>query len=93
LEGHERISAKLKEDFPNDEAMHVPHESLYQALFVQAKGQLKTGARKPAADREGPARASRVERRVIIEKKQAIFRMIMITERPREVADRAVPGH
>jgi IS30 family transposase len=88
----QQISARLQEDFPDDEAMRVSHESLYQALFVQAKGQLK--ARLAGRLRTGRVRrVSRAERRAITENKQAIPGMVMITERPPEVADRAVPGH
>ena len=88
----QQISARLKEDFPDDEAMRVSHESLYQALFVQAKGQLK--AQLVGRLRTGKIRrVSRDERRVITENKQAIPGMVMITERPPEVTDRAVPGH
>lgn len=88
----QQISARLRDEFPDDEAMRVSHESIYQALFVQAKGQLK--ARLAGRLRTGKIRrVSRVERRAITENKQAIPGMVMITERPPEVADRAVPGH
>jgi transposase, IS30 family len=76
----------------DNEAMRVSHESLYQALFVQATGQLKTqlvGRLRTGKIR----RVSRAQRRVIAENKQVIPHMIMITERPPEVADRAIPGH
>ena len=88
----QQISARLKEDFPDDEAMRVSCEALYQALFVQAKGQLKV--RLVGRLRTGKVRrVSRAERRAVAETKQAIPGMVMITERPPEVADRAVPGH
>ena len=88
----QQISARLKEDFPDNEAMRVSHESLYQALFVQAKGQLK--AQLVGRLRTGKIRrVSRAQRRAIAEKKQAIPDMTMITQRPPEAADRAVPGH
>jgi transposase, IS30 family len=88
----QQISTRLRMDFPDNEAMRVSHEALYQALFVQAKGQLK--ARLIGRLRRGKIRrVSRAERRAITENKQAIPGMVMITERPPEVADRAVPGH
>jgi transposase, IS30 family len=88
----QQISTRLRVDFPDDEAMRVSHEALYQALFVQAKGQLK--ARLVGRLRTGKVRrVSRAERRAITANKQAIPNMVMITERPPEVADRAVPGH
>ena len=88
----QQISARLTKDFPDDEAMRVSHETLYQALFVQAKGHLK--AQLLGRLRTGKARrVSRAERRVLTQNKQAIPNMVMITERPPEVDDRAVPGH
>jgi IS30 family transposase len=88
----QQISHKLQMDFPDDEAMRVSHEAVYQALFVQAKGQLK--ARLAGRLRTGRVRrVSRAERRAVIASQQAIPGMVMITERSAEVADRAVPGH
>ena len=88
----QQISHKLRMDFPDDEAMRVSPEAIYQALFVQAKGQLK--ARLVGRLRSGRVRrVSLAERRTIGETKQALPSMVMITERPAEVADRAVPGH
>lgn len=88
----QQISTRLRKDFPGDEAMRVSHEAIYQALFVQAKGQLK--AQLVGRLRTGKVRrVSRTERRAVTANKQAIPGMVMITERPPEVADRAVPGH
>lgn len=88
----QQISTRLRVDFPDDEAMRVSQEARYQALFVQAKGQLK--ARLVGRLRTGKVRrVSRAERRAITANKQAIPNMVMITERPPGVADRAVPGH
>lgn len=88
----QQISTRLRMDFPDDEVMRVSHEAIYQALYVQAKGQLK--ARLVGRLRTGKTRrVSRAERRAITENSQAIPGMVMITERPPEVADRAVPGH
>ena len=59
------VNNALKEDFPDDEVMRVSHESLYQALFVQAKGQLKTQL--VGRLRTGKVRrVSRAERRMIV---------------------------
>ena len=88
----QQISNRLKQDFPDNKAMRMSHEAVYQALFVQAKGQLK--AQLAGRLRTGKIRrVSRAERRTITENRQAIPNMTMITERPPEVADRAVPGH
>jgi len=87
-----QIASRLREDFPDDEAMRVSHETLCQALFVQAKGQVK--ARLAGRLRTGKVRrVSREDRRAVAVKAQAIPDMVMITECPPEVADRAVPGH
>ncbi len=88
----QQIAVRLVADFPDDERMRVSHEALYQALFVQAKGTLKvqlTGALRTGKT----TRVSREQRRAITAKRQAIPDMTMITERPAEAADRAVPGH
>jgi IS30 family transposase len=87
----QQISTRLQMDFPDNEATRVPPEAIYQALFVQAKGQLK--AQLVGRLRTGKTRrVSRAERRAVTENKQAIPHMVMITQRPPEVADRAVPG-
>ena len=87
-----QIANRLRADFPDNEVMRVSHETLYQALFVQAKGQLK--ARLIGRLRTGRGRrVSRAERRAVIARSPVIPDMVMVTERPPEVADRAVPGH
>jgi IS30 family transposase len=88
----QQIARRLRVDFGDDETMRVSHESIYQALFVQAKGELK--ARLVGRLRTGRVRrVGRAERRAAVVKAQAIPDMVMITQRPAEVADRAVPGH
>ena len=87
-----QIAVRLRADFPADEAVRVSHEAIYQALFVQAKGQLK--AQLAGWLRTGRVRrVSRAERRAVIARSPAIPGMVMIIECPAEVADRAVPGH
>lgn len=88
----QQIAIRLRAGFPDDEAMRVSHEAIYQALFVQAKGQLK----KQLIGRLRTGRVRRVspaDRRAVTARPQTIPDMVMITERPAEVADRAVPGH
>lgn len=88
----QQIAVRLRADFPDDEAVRVSHEAIYQALFVQAKGRLKTQL--AGRLRTGRVRrVSRAECRAITGRSPAIPDMVMITERPAEVADRAVPGH
>lgn len=86
----EQISWRLKLDFPDNEYMRACPETIYQAIYIQAKGQLKR-------DLEKKLRSGRVKRkpRVAQEERKSRFRepMVMISERPAEVEDRAVPGH
>jgi transposase, IS30 family len=89
----EQIMRRLREDFPDDPEMWVSHETIYQSLFVQSRGALRrelttclrTGRalRRPQRQAAG-TRAARTRR---------IPDMVHISERPPEVADRAVPGH
>jgi len=85
----EQIAARLKMDFPDDEDMHVSHETIYKALFVQGRGEL----RRDLHVRLRTGRALRKPRRAVGERRGKIPGMINISERPAEVEDRAVPGH
>jgi IS30 family transposase len=83
-----QIAGRLRREHPGDKTMQVSHETIYQALFVQGKGSLRTEVaaalrcgrrhRRPRAG--GPGRTR-------------IPGMVNISERPAEAADRAVPGH
>jgi IS30 family transposase len=86
----EQIASRLPIDFPNDESMRISHEAIYQALYVQGRGALRRDL--TACLRTG--RALRVPRsRARGRGKQFVRPEIMISERPAEVDDRAVPGH
>jgi DNA-binding CsgD family transcriptional regulator len=86
----EQIANRLPFDFPDDESMRVSHETIYQALYVQGRGALKREL--VACLRTG--RALRVPRaRTRGRGKKFVSDEIMISERPAEAADRAVPGH
>jgi transposase, IS30 family len=86
----EQISNRLRLDFPNDESMRISHEAIYQALYVQSRGALRREL--VACLRTG--RALRVPRARAKRKAWAhVTPEVMISERPAEVADRAVPGH
>jgi IS30 family transposase len=86
----EQISQRLRVDFPDDESMRISHEAIYQALFVQSRGALKRDL--VACLRTG--RALRVPRARARRQAWAhVTPEVMISERPAEVEDRAVPGH
>ena len=85
----EQIAGRLKIDFPDDPEMWVSAETIYQSLFVQARGGLKREL--TAHLRTG--RSMRKPRRREGERRGRIPGAVMISERPPEVEDRAVPGH
>lgn len=86
----EQISHRLKPDFPDDESMRISHEAIYQALYVESRGALKREL--VTCLRTG--RALRVPRARTRRQAWAhVTPEVMISERPAEVADRAVPGH
>ena len=86
----EQISNRMRLDFPDDESMRVSHEAIYQSLYVQGRGALRREL--TACLRTG--RALRVPRaRVRGRGKSFVTDEVMISQRPAEAADRAVPGH
>ena len=86
----EQIANRLLVDFPQDESMRVSHEAIYQALYVQGRGALRREL--VACLRTG--RALRVPRaRTRRRGKNFVSSEVMISERPAEAEDRAVPGH
>jgi IS30 family transposase len=86
----EQISNRLGVEFPDDESMRISHEAIYQALYVQGRGALRREL--TACLRTG--RALRVPRaRTRGRGKKFVTPDIMISERPAEADDRAVPGH
>src|SRR3954470_24355184 len=85
----EQISARLRMDFPEDPEMRVSHETIYKALYVQGRGELRRDLHK----RLRTGRALRKTRRAVGERRGKIPDMVNIAERPPEADDRAVPGH
>ena len=84
----EEISERLRLEFPDDPMMRVSHETIYMSLFVEGRGQLRR-------ELSRCLRTGRAQRRPRsrIETRGKIPGMVMISERPPEVEDRAVPGH
>jgi IS30 family transposase len=86
----EQIARRLPLDFPDDETMRISHEAIYQALYVQGRGALRREL--TACLRTG--RALRMPRaRASGRGKTFVRPEIMISERPPEIEDRAIPGH
>jgi IS30 family transposase len=86
----EQIARRLEIDFPDDKTMRISHEAIYQALFVQGRGALRREL--TACLRTG--RVLRVPRaRVRRRSRGYVSPEIMISQRPAEATDRAVPGH
>ena len=87
----EQISGWLKIQYPEDESLHVSHETIYRSLFIQARGVLKK-------ELLGHLRSKRRIRRsqhahIFRDSRGQIVDAISIRERPAEIEDRAIPGH
>ena len=84
----EQIAARLRWEHPDDREMRVSHETIYQSLFVQGRGALRH-------ELHACLRSGRVRRRA--QHRTAgpgvLTDMVLISERPAEIEDRAVPGH
>jgi IS30 family transposase len=85
----EQIARRLRLEFPDDESMRISHEAIYQSLYVQGRGGLRREL--TACLRTG--RALRKPRRRADGRRERIKDKVMISERPAEADDRAVPGH
>lgn len=85
----EQISGRLKADFPDNGDMHASVETIYQAIYLQAKGELRQELKRTM--RQG--RTKRKPRGDGGRKPRFREPMVMIGERPPEIEDRAIPGH
>lgn len=86
----EQISRRLRLDFPEDETMRISHEAIYQALYVQGRGALRrelTACLRTGRALRMPRARTRKQGRTFVSPE------IMISQRPAEATDRAVPGH
>jgi IS30 family transposase len=88
----QQVAAELQILFPEQPEMHVSHETIYQALYVQGKGTLRHELTVVKALRSG--RTTRVPRsKLPARSKRPWLEGALLSDRPAEVADRAVPGH
>ena len=85
----QQISRWLATAFPTDLEMRVSHETIYMSLFVQGRGALRHELHRSL--RTG--RALRRSKHRVVDTKGKLRDMVLISERPAEVEDRAVPGH
>ena len=87
----QQIANRLPVEFPDDESMRISHEAIYQSLYVQGRGALRrelvTCLRTGRALRQPRARRDRKQRRTYVTPD------VLISERPAEAEDRAIPGH
>ena len=83
----EQIAGRLRVEFPDEPEMWVSHETIYKSLYVQGRGELRREL--AACLRTGRAKR-RHQGRINVGR---ISNMVMISDRPAEVTDRAVPGH
>jgi transposase, IS30 family len=84
----EQVAKRLRQDFPHDPMMWVSHETIYKSLFVQGRGELRRELARCL--RTGRAQRRPQKRQ---DRRGRLADMVMISERPAEVQDRAVPGH
>ncbi|CAM5307482.1 Integrase catalytic region OS=Tsukamurella paurometabola (strain ATCC 8368 / DSM / CCUG 35730/ CIP 100753 / JCM 10117 / KCTC 9821 / NBRC 16120 / NCIMB 702349 / NCTC 13040) OX=521096 GN=Tpau_1134 PE=3 SV=1 [Tsukamurella paurometabola] len=86
----EQICHSLVTEFPNEQSMRVSVETIYQSIYVQARGGLRREV--AMALRTGRTRR-KPHRRAEHRTRRFVDKMVMISDRPAEVEDRAVPGH
>ena len=86
----EQIAHRLRVDFPDDPSMRISHEAIYQALYIQGRGALK----RELVSYLRTGRALRTPRaRAQAQAWAHVSEEVMISSRPAEADDRAVPGH
>ncbi|MDI5941483.1 MULTISPECIES: IS30 family transposase [unclassified Micromonospora] len=88
-----QIAARLRLDYPDQSELHVSHETIYQAIYLQSRGNLRAELTRQVALRS--ARAARRARPVAgaAVRSNRAWVGLNISARPAEAADRAVPGH
>jgi len=87
----EQIAGWLKHTYPNDQSLHVSHETIYRSLFIQARGALKKELLEQLRRTRGMRRSRSYTQKTEIHGQ--IVDAVSISERPASAEDRAVPGH
>jgi IS30 family transposase len=89
----QQVAARLRAEYPDHPEWHVSHETIYQAIYLQARGNLRAELSRQVALRSG--RAVRRPRAAVAGavRSSRPWLGLNISARPAEVADRAVPGH
>lgn len=87
----EQIAGWLRLRYPDNEAMHISHETIYRALYIQSRGALKRELTRHL--RRGRSRRYARSQSSKAQGQGKLTGMVMISERPPEVDSRAVPGH
>jgi transposase, IS30 family len=87
----QQIAARLRQDFPEDPEMWVSHETIYQAMYVQPRGELAKEVK--SALRTGRVKRKPQGRNDIEDRVRFKAGMLNISDRPKEADDRAIPGH
>lgn len=85
----QQIAARLRQDHPGEQELRISHETIYKALYVQSRGEL----RRQLTVNLRTKRTGRKPRARGLGRRGQIKDMVPISERPPGVADRAVPGH
>jgi len=86
-----QVAGRLRVEFPDDEQMRLSHETIYRAIYVQPRGELRRELR--AHLRSGRSGRRRRNTRQDRETRGQIVGAVSISERPEEVEDRLIPGH
>ena len=87
----EQIAGWLKRTYPDNESLHVSHETIYRSLFIQARGALKKELTDYLRTKRTIRRSAKASRKG--HGGGQIEDMVSIRERPASVEDRAIPGH
>jgi IS30 family transposase len=87
----EQIAGWLKAEYSDDRAMQISHETIYRSLYIQARGVLKKELQKKL--RSGRVFRHSKHKKIKGATQSKIIDAVHISERPPEVADRAIPGH